>query len=157
MNHKELAFISFQRDLGKYVAYVPVQQFLSHEGDAEAEMKKASVVYEHAVLRMQSVLSEIADYRHRRVVLPATKMWELGDNIFKLVEDLKALSFQIDGIYEHLVRDLNVKRKWLEKVIIFRRHIPDEHLIPRSLGWGVCEKGTRRKAERISQGLPPVV
>jgi len=67
---------------------------------------------------------------------------------------LAELSLEIDDVYKHLVRDLGAKRKWLEKAIIFRRYLPTQDLIPQSLNWGRCEKGTRRVAERLRDGLP---
>ena len=103
---------------------------------------------------MRSVVREIEAYRRSHTPTPARKIWELGDAIFKLNEELERVSLQIDGLYEHLVRDLTVKRKWLEKVIIFRRHLPDDNLIPESLNWGRCEKGTRKVAERLRVGQP---
>ena len=60
----------------------------------------------------------------------------------------------MDSIYAHLTRDLDVKRKWLEKVIIFRRYIQEEAAIPKAAYWGMFEHGTRRKAEQLQAGVP---
>jgi len=38
---------------------------------------------------------------------------------------------------------LGVKKKWLEKAIIFRRYVDDKNAIPKNLNWGKCEKGTK--------------
>ena len=152
----ELEFVTFKKEQGEYIAYTSIKQFFSSDRDIEAVLKEAAKLYERSVKQMQSVIAEINTTRNRHILLPARNIWRLGNIIFELVEGLKRLSLQIDGIYDHLVRDLNVKRKWLEKVIIFRRYIPDEHMIPESLNWGRCEKGTRRIAENIQKGLYPM-
>lgn len=154
MSKNESAFVSFKKYQGKYIAYIPMKQFFSSDRDIEAVLKEASQLYEHSIAKMQSTVAEINAFRNKHSLLPASRIWKLGNLIFELVENLKRLSLQIDGIYDHLVRDLDVKRKWLEKVIIFRRYIPDEHIIPESLNWGRCEKGTRRIAEKIQKGIP---
>jgi len=69
-----------------------------------------------------------------------------------LKDSLEILGLQLDSMYKHLTRDLGVKKKWLEKVIILRRYIENEEIIPQSLNWGRCEKGTRKVAKKISEG-----
>ena len=154
MSKDELVFVSFKKDQEKFIPYVPMQHIFSSDRDIEVVLADAAQLYKHSILEMQATVTEINTFRNKHSLLPASKIWRLGNLIFNLVESLERLSLQIDGIYEHLVRDLNVKRKWLEKVIIFRRYIPDEHVIPELLNWGRCEKGTRRIAEKIQKGLP---
>ena len=101
------------------------------------------------------MLTEIKNIRANKKPLPARFIWRLGNTIFQLVDDLQKDGFQLDGVYEHLSRDLVVKRKWLEKVIILRRYISKEDLIPETLNWGKCEKGTRKIAENIAKGILP--
>ena len=86
--------------------------------------------------------------------MPARDVWKVGDVVFKLTEDLRSLALEVDDLYAHLTRDIGVKRKWLEKAIILRRYVPDRKAIPAQLNWGRIEKGTKRSAERIAQGLP---
>jgi len=154
MTRDKLAFISFEPDNQRFIPFVSIDQFLSGGRDSELTLKEAADVYRHAIDVMRLLVIEIQDYRMKHKPLPAEIVWELGNSIFVLIEELKELSLQIDGVYDHLVRDLGVKRKWLEKVIILRRYVPRKNLIPNSLNWGQCEKGTRRKAERIAKGLP---
>jgi hypothetical protein len=155
VSKKDLAFVSFKPDKEHFIAFFPMEQLLSSERDLESVLKEAANVYEYSLVRMTSAVKDIDSFRNERKLLPARKIWRLGNLIFELVEDLQRLSLQIDGIYEHLVRDLGVKRKWLEKVIIFRRYISDEKIIPQSMNWGRFEKGTRRKAEKLSTGVLP--
>jgi len=149
----EPIFVSFKKNKDEYNAFIDIEGFLSSNKNLDTLLKKASTIYGNSISKMLALVKEIGEFRSSRRHLPARKIWELGDVIFELVNNLGKLSFQIDGIYEHLGRDLNAKRKWLEKVIIFRRYIPKESMIPESLNWGKCEKGTRKKAQQIQKGL----
>ena len=153
MSKNNLTLISFKPNEGHFITFLPIERFLSSERDLEPILKEASQLYEHSIGKMRSAVNEINTFRNERRLLPARRIWKLGNLIFELVENLEKLSLQIDGIYDHLVRELNVKRKWLEKVIIFRRYLPNECAIPESLNWGRCEKGTRRAAEKLRQGM----
>ena len=125
------------------------------EKNPEILLQRATKIYGKSISKMRHLLDEIDEKRTNRKPLTARKIWSLGEMIFKLRDDLARLSLQLDSLYGHLVRDLNVKRKWLEKVIILRRYLPKKSSIPTSIKWGQCEKGTRRIAERINRGLPP--
>jgi len=139
--------VSFIKSENDYIASVSMSEFLSSSVDLEPALKHASEVYKSSIEQMDSLIDDIQANRRKKVLLPARKIWKLGDSIFNLVNNLEVLGFQLDNLYEHLERDLNVKRKWLEKVIILRRYLPDIEIIPSSLNWGKCEKGTRRVAE----------
>ena len=151
---ERLIFISFEKSGNKYGASFPMEELISNEKDIERLAKRAAKIYDNAIHRMLLIIHEIDNQRVERKPVSARKVWRLGDSIFKLTQDLEKISFQLDGLYEHLSRDLVVKRKWLEKVIILRRYILHISLIPKYLTWGRCEKGTRKVAEKISRGLP---
>lgn len=155
MKEKQLILVSFKPERGKYTPSIPLSQFLTSEKDVETVLNKVTSLYQKSIDSMKEIIKEIENYRATRKPLPARIIWRLGDQIFRLVEDLNKEGFQLDGVYEHLSRDLNAKRKWLEKVIILRRYIPKQNLIPETLNWGRCEKGTRRIAENISRGILP--
>jgi len=153
-SQRELGFVSFQARNGEFIAYLPLEDLSALTGDPEAVLRKAAATYERSVAKMRTLADEIRDLQRHHKTTPARKVWQLGDIIWDLNRDLARISLQVDALYEHLVRDLGVKRKWLEKVVILRRYIPDENLIPENLNWGRCEKGTRKVAERIRDGLP---
>ena len=155
MMKNEPAFVSFKQNKGEYNAFIAMNGFFSSSDDLESLLNKAATLYGGYISKMLALADVINVFRSNRRPLPARKIWQLGDLIFKLVDELSRLSLQIDGIYDHLERDLNAKRKWLEKVIIFRRYIPEERMIPEHLNWGKCEKGTRRVAELIRKGIIP--
>ena len=152
MSMSSLTFVSFKPDNGQFVALLPMEQLISSELEPEDIVKQAAQVYKHSITKMRCLVAEIQSIRIDSKFLPARKVWQLGDAIFELKDNLEKLSLQIDGLYDHLIRDLDVKRKWLEKVIILRRYLPQKDAIPESLNWGRCEKGTRRVAERLQKG-----
>jgi hypothetical protein len=154
VNRGRLAFVSFEPSNEMFRAFLPMEELVSGDDDPELKLKKAVKVYERSIGKMRNLVKEIQSFRSNRKLLPARKVWQLGDAIFELQHDLNELSLQLDGLYDHLVRDLGVKRKWLEKVIIFRRYLPDENAVPPSLNWGRCEKGTRQAAEKLRKNYP---
>ncbi len=143
------SFVSFEPKGVHFIAFLAMESLDSSGGDPELILKKSANIYENAIMRMRSLINELKKYRNSRVPVPARKIWQIGDIIFDLKDDLEKISIQIDNLYLHLVRDLGVKRKWLEKVVILRRYITNSDFIPKTLNWGACEKGTRQIAERL--------
>lgn len=154
MTNRKLGFVSFEPINDKFRGYLSMGVVLGSDKEPEILLQKSIKIYENALKKMASIISEIKNSRANRTPVSARKIWQLGNVIFKLRDELEKIDLEIDGIYDHLPRDLEVKRKWLEKVIILRRYLPDIKLIPESLSWGRCEKSTRRKAERLRSGLP---
>ncbi|MGB6681396.1 MAG: hypothetical protein WBF08_08775 [Candidatus Bathyarchaeia archaeon] len=156
MTTRELAFISFEQTDKKYKGFLAMEAALNNDREPEYLIQKAIEIYENSINDMTSHIDEINKCRNSRKHVSARQIWQVGDEIFKLKDDLENLGLQLDGVYDHLTRDLKVKQKWLEKVIILRRYLPEIGLIPETLNWGKLEKGTRRKTERLKLGLPPV-
>lgn len=151
----KLTFVSFEPKDGGFWASLPLEEFVLMESDPDCLLKKATEQYARHITAMRVGVAEIRTLRAGHKLTPARHVWYLGDEIFKLTEGMRQLSLEIDGLYEHLARDLGVKRKWLEKVVIFRRYLPSEKSVPPSLNWGRCEKGTKRVAQRLRNGLSP--
>jgi hypothetical protein len=149
----KIAFVSFEPVDKRFRAYLSMEKLISSDKDPELTLKKAVKIYENSIIKMRTFIKEIQNIRSNRKHLPARKIWQLGNAIFELQGNLNKLSLQLDGLYDHLVRDLGVKRKWLEKVIIFRRYLPDKKAVPQLLNWGRCEKGTRQVAEKLRKGM----
>jgi hypothetical protein len=146
--------ITFECRDGRFMAFLSVEGLLSLEEDPEPLLRKATAEYEQAIRRMRLLIQQVEKLRSDRKPIPAHKVWEWGDAIFRLTHQLAKLSLRLDQLYQHLARDLGVKRKRLEKVVILRRYLPRKELIPEGLNWGRLEKGTRKAAERLRAGLP---
>lgn len=149
---KDLVPVSFQPDNGEFIAHVPLRNPILMDGDSELWLRKAGSQYSESIQLMRGQLEEMNEIKKGRKSLPARKMWEFGNSIFSLVKIMERMSFHINGLYDHLTRDLEVKRMWLQKVVIFRRYIPNQKSIPVSVPWGRCSASPRKTAKAILQG-----
>jgi len=148
------SYVSFQPNGNQFIAFVSLDAVSAGDRDLEVVLRDAAACYGDHIWAMRVLIEEMRENRMRRMPIFARRMWVLGDQVLRLIEHLSLLGLELDGVYDHLSRDLGVKRKWLEKAVIFRRHIPVVDAIPESLKWGKCEKGTRKVAERIMKGEP---
>ena len=142
-------FVSFGPREEGFRAYIPLEAAFASSGELEVSMSQASTVYKRAIETILLRVEQIKLDRKSRKTISARRIWTIGNIIFKLLENLKRKGFEIDGVYDHFVRDIKVKKKWLEKVIILRRYVPDKMMIPNSLSWGQLEKGTGKKAKKL--------
>lgn len=149
---KSPTLVSFQPHDQEFIAHVSLESLPSIESNLEVSLKKASSKYSRSIRLMRKHLEEMHDIKTNRGVIPARKVWKLGDCIFSLVKDMEQMSFCINGLYDHLIRELEVKRMWIKKVIIFRRYIQDQKSIPRLLPWGRCSSSPRKTAKAILNG-----
>lgn len=150
MNKRRVVTVRLDAEERGFPASMLLEDFLSSGPEAEELLSQVTSVYTEALRNMRSVLTRIAKLRAQRRRIPARTIWQLGDMVFRLKHDLERRGAEIDGLYDHIVRDLGVKRKWIEKVVTFRRYVPDIALVPTSLPWGQCEKGTRKVAQRLA-------
>jgi hypothetical protein len=147
---KEL-FVSISNIKGVYKASLLLSQFETYQGNPENICILAESIYSEGISSISRLLKKRQNYVANNLTIPARLIWEIGDNIFGLVNQLATNNITLDNVYEHLVRDLNVKRKWLEKVVIFRRYIPTKTSIPINTSWGYFEKSTKQKAINLVQ------
>lgn len=148
---KTLQFVSFNPSNGSFNGFLSIGVAFEVEDDPQILIKKAVGVYEKYIRKMRLMVEDLNEARLKHIPVPASKIWVFGNNIFMLKNELEYLGLQVDGLYEHLSRDLSVKRKWLEKVVILRRYIPSKNIIPRASKWGAFEKGTAKKARALKK------
>ena len=149
---KDLVPVAFEPDNGEFLAHVPLESSVLMDGDSELSLRKAGSQYSGSIQLMRSQLERMEEIRRSRKAIPARKMWEFGDSIFSLVKTMERMSFHVNGLYDHLTRDLEVKGMWLQKVVIFRRYIPNQESIPASVPWGRCSASPRKTAKAILEG-----
>jgi hypothetical protein len=150
-----LTFVTFEPCVDGFLASVEMELALVLNRDIESLLADAAGVYAKSVTGMRSQLAQIEQTRHQRTAVLARSIWDVGDSVFKLTGRLARLSLQLNGLYLHLMRDLGVRRMWLEKVIMFRRHVPKRSLVPPNLPWGRCSRTPRRAAELLSKAAMP--
>ena len=148
----EMTFVAFKPGEEGFIASVPIEQLDSLGARPEASLQRASEIYQRSIDIMRSLLADMEGLKARRTPITARRVWELGDAVLNLVGELSRSSMELDGLYEHLGRELGMNEKRLGTVVTFRRHLPDKELIPESLGWSQCEKSARKVAESLSKG-----
>ena len=148
----DFALIALEpRDEG-FVSSVPITQ-LDRLGDKpEVSLRVACDAYGRAIGAMREVMGDIDQLKGKRIPIPARKMWELGDAVVNLGVELEEHFMELDGVNDHLVRDLGINGKRMGTIVTFRRHLPEKELIPESLGWSQCEKQARKVAEKLKSG-----
>lgn len=149
MSSPGLVFIAFEPRDGTFRGLLALEGLAVVKGDPEVLLRQATAEYAGLVRALRAMKAEIDSHRQLRTRLPARKVWRVGDAVLTFARHLESWSLRIDGLYDHVSRDVGLKRKWLEKALTLRRHLPDERLIPVTLNWGRLEKGTRKAAERL--------
>lgn len=151
MMSKALLFISFSPEQEKFKGSLSLNAAFESERDPQTLIKKSEAIYKKYICRMRHILEKLKKKKLKHISTPASEIWLLGNNIFTLKKELENFGLQVDGLYQHLVRDLSVKRKWLEKVIIFRRYVSGRNFIPKASKWGTFEKSTAKKARALKE------
>ncbi|MCD6282560.1 hypothetical protein J7J84_02995 [bacterium] len=149
MTDEILAFVGFIPEDDSFRAYLSLEGSENLKGDWEKKLEKSAEIYSDATVAMRKMKAQMDRMRKQRTPIPARRVWDLGDQVVRLTGKLRLKGLQIDGLYDHLCRDLAVKRMWLEKVIIFRSHIPRKALIPSKLAWARCRDAPKLSARRI--------
>lgn len=149
---KQLSFVNFQPIGNDFRALISLEDAFKKDINWQNISDQAVSVYKKELKLMKLELGLMKETKLLKKPITATQIWILGNYIFELISNLDFLQLQVDGIYNHLERDLGVKRKWLEKVIILRRYVPSLSLIPKNLRWGLFEHSTRKKAEQLARG-----
>jgi uncharacterized protein YjiS (DUF1127 family) len=145
----DLHFVSLTPFNGSFVASLSLADLLSISSAHQVALKKVEKTYNKWIKRMTLLLVKISHFRESRAFIPARTVWELGDAIFGLQRELQNTGVELDGLYDHLIRDLGVKRMWLKKVVIFRRYLPFVDLIPKVVNWGPCSKAPKSSALKL--------
>jgi len=148
-------FISFEPSNDGFVCFLSFDGFVHSKVDPHKLSAKASRIYTYSIGRLKKQIEGLNEMRSSNRNIPARSIWEIGDTILKMIEELAKISLQLDDLYGHLMRDVPAKRMWLEKIIIFRRYIPKKALIPLGLNWGKCRGAPKTSALAIVAGETP--
>ena len=151
----QMILVAFEPKVEGFIASVAIGQLESLGYNPEALLREASITYGHHIEVMRSLLDDIDGHKTNRIAIPASKMWNIGDAVFRLVGGLAKSGLEIDGLYEHLERDLRlhagrIGMYRLTRAITFRRYLSDKALIPHSLHWSLCEKSARKAAQELA-------
>jgi len=141
--------VAFRPEGSGYLASFSLEHLAASSGEMESVLQKASKAYGKRIRRMRSTLEENGRLRKARKSVPAVLMWDVGDEIFSLMEDLGQYNLEIDDLYGHLVRDLGVSRSTLKKVVAARRYFPERQDLPRDLEWSAIREAPKKYAKQL--------
>ncbi len=153
--YDEPLFVSFLMVDGECIAAVPLDYIQEGIITKGTDLKGIARIYKKKIIELNKMLKIIELNKSQKIALSSLLMWDFGDKILSLVDSINSKNFEIDNLYEHLIRDLGRKRMWLEKVIIFRRNLPNRQLIPHDLKWSVCRDAPKKSAKLILKGEIP--
>jgi len=145
-------FVSFRMNGDDCVAAVPLREIQSGRILDENKLKEVANIYAKSIHDMKIILENLETTKSKKIPMLAVDIWDLGDKIVSLIETINKKGFTIDGVYDHLIRDLGRKKQWLKKIIIFRKNLPDRNMIPNDLKWSVCKDAPRYSAKLILKG-----
>ncbi len=157
--NKKLISIEFHRNKDKggseFTGSVSLQDFMKNgtgRNSLSNQTKKAAANYERLTKECKIIIDRVksGDSINQASL---KDMWSLGSKIRSFANSLKKDGFYLNGLYEHLVRDLQVSRNLLEKVVVFRSYFSDHSLIPNNMVWREIRYAVRRNAEKLEETL----
>jgi len=157
--NKNLISIEFHKNKDKnkpkFIGSISLQEFMENgirTNNLNSQIKKAAVRYEKFMQECKTIINKIKK-RDSINQAPLKDMWNLGNKIHRFMRSLKKDGFYLNGLYEHLVRDLQVSRDLLERVIIFRSHFTNHTLISNDMLWREVRDAPRKNAEKLKKRL----
>lgn len=145
---KDYVFVSFKKVDKQYIAFASLEALANP--NIEKQLVEISSIYTSSIASMIKSIKTLQTEKKKEHTMEAATVWDLGNIIFSLIDDLHNFGFEIDNVYDHITQELEIKRKWLEKVIILRRYLPYKLPILSNYTWSYFEKGTKKKAEAIA-------
>jgi len=140
-------FISFEKKRGGFVGYLSMESLSNAEIDHNRVIMDAVKVYSVFIRYAKRKINGLQREKKQKGFILARSMWKLGDKIFQLVDDLKAMGLEIDDLYAHLTRDLNKNKTWLSRVIAFRSHVQYQRDVQKDARWSRFVESPRKQIE----------
>jgi len=155
--NKNLVSIEFHPDdtggQSKFVGSVSLQELITRDEtqiSLSSRTKRATKKYEQCLAQCKRILSRIERYPSANQT-PLKDMWSFGNGIHRLAKSLRRDGFYLNGLYDHLTRDLNVSRDLLERVVVFRSHLENRSLIPKDMIWKDVRYAPGKNAKKLNQ------
>jgi len=157
--NKKLISIEFHKnknkDEPKFIGSISLQDLMKdgiRRDNLNSQTKKAASNYEKSIQECKVIIDKIKKGASINQAF-LRDMWSLGSKIRSFTNSLKKDGFYLNGLYEHLTRDLQVSRNLLEKVVIFRSYFSNRSLIPNNMLWREIRYAPRKNAEKLKKTL----
>jgi hypothetical protein len=141
--------IEFQAKGNDFIATVSIQDLTNVSEDINSLLKWASETYGASTKKMVSILIENEKIRRHGQKIPAVFFWDLGNTIFKLLENLSSRGLDFEDLYGHLVRDLHISRSTIKRAIALRRYVPEREMLSPDVAWGACKDAPKKFASGL--------
>ena len=157
--NKKLISIEFHRNKDKggaeFTGSVSLQDFMENgtkKNNLSSQTKKTAANYERFIKKCKIIIDRIkgGDSINQASL---KDVWSLGNKIRSFTNRLKKDGFYLNGLYEHLVRDLQVSRDLLKRTVIFRSYFLNRSLIPSNMVWREMRDTPRKNAEELKKRL----
>ena len=102
----QLTFISFETTQKGIEASLSMQGIIDIDGDIETVVHQAVDIYKATLSETKELLQRREKLKEDRKKVPARLIWQIGDAIFRLIDDLSCINLQIDNTYSDVVKTL---------------------------------------------------
>ena len=144
-------FVSFEKKRGGFVGYLSMESLSNDEMDHKQVILDAVNTYSNFVRYANRKIHDLEREKKQRSYIRARSIWQLGNRIVRLVNDLKIMDLEIDDLYAHLTRDLDKTRTWLSRVITFRTYMDNQKDIPKEAKWSQFVESPRKNVEHMKK------
>ncbi|MEM5871895.1 MAG: hypothetical protein QW051_03415 [Candidatus Aenigmatarchaeota archaeon] len=142
--------ITFIESNGRIAATVSLKSFSECNGNIEKTLTWAAKVYKKHLDKMKQLIKREKELLNLKEKVPATLMWDLGNEIFELVNTLSSKNLQFENLYERLTSDLEISRTTIKRTVIFRRYLPNRNIIPADLNWSeIIKSSIKTEVEKL--------
>ncbi len=127
-----------------YIASTSLDKFGVLSDNVQNLLIKAGKIYERHIKKMLALYRERNLLKAKGKVIKPALMWEIGDEIFSMLEELKKLGIGVEDLYGSLSRDLNVSKSTIKRLISLRRYFRSKNEIPAGLSWGKMKDAPKK-------------
>jgi len=143
MNNNKIR-VNFISRGNRYLASISFTDFEAFNKDLKTRLDKAGKIYEKHLKKIKGLLKTRNNLKLKNKILTARFMWQIGNEIFLVIEELNNNGFIVDDLYEDLTRDLNVSRTTIKRLISLRRYFKDIRELPPRLGWSKIKDAPKK-------------
>ncbi len=137
-------WVYFLKSGNGYLASTSLDKFEAASDNTKDLLIKAGKIYEKYIKKMSGLYRERDLLKAKHKVIKPALMWEIGDGIFSMLEELNKLGISVEDLYGSLSRDLNISRTTIKRLISLRRYFKSKNEIPAGLSWGKIKDAPKR-------------
>lgn len=150
--HDRYASVAFKKRGGAFRGSVPMGDLILLTNGPAETIHVVTIIYQNALADIKRWQKEASELRKSKTPLTVRKVWELGDVLHQLNNDLAEQGCRIENLYDHLERHADISPKRASSFVTLRRYVPDAELIPEDLHWNKILKTVKTASLAIADG-----